>query len=331
LLPIKNTPLELNQIIKELLAANDFVGLPQIGSFSQSYQPAKLSADGKTFSPPRQLIFFDSTRKFNDNALVKNQGLTQAEAETATAKFIETIRLDLENGLKIEFEGVGSLQKDSRGEFIFNPTPLNEGATATYGLRNIAIEPNQDQIRTPQHKQIIKKPPIPKKKRGATAYILLIGFILLVAGSLAVYFIPQFRFWQTKELVQSITTEQVSTTYSIESPVPNDSTGTKRDSAVQSAVQEQLIADKKQALYYKEPKKPDERTYYIVAGSFGTLVNAQKFSASLAKKGFNTEIIQGNGNYRVSIARFSDKNRAFTELERYRKEKPKEAYWVLGQ
>jgi nucleoid DNA-binding protein len=334
LLQLIITPLEITRIIKEILAANDFVSLPEIGSFSQSYQPAKLSADGKTFSPPRQLIFFDSTRKFNDGAienyLVKNQGITPAEAESATAKFIETIRLELENGLIIEFEGVGSLQKGSQGELVFKPTPLNEGATSTYGLGNIAIEPKPNQTKSPQSKQVIKSN-TPKKKKRGVVYALLIVFVIIAASSLAIYLNPQLRFWQTKELAQSTRIEQDSTTNSTVCPAPNDSTGMKRDSAIQNTVQGQLSADKKRALYYEEPKKQDDRTYYIVAGSFSTQVNAQKFASTLVKKGFTPEIIQGNGNYRVSIASFSDKNRAFTELERYRKENPKEAYWVLGK
>lgn len=326
--------MELNRIIKELLATNNFVSLPGIGSFTQSYQAAKLSADGKTFSPPRQLIFFDSTRKFNDGAienyLIKTQGIPPSEAESAMGKYIEAISLALEKGTLVEFEGVGSLQGDVSGKITFIPAPLNEGATTTFGLGNVLIEPKQDQTSTPQPKQIVI-PHSGSRKKGHFVLILLLVLFIISAGFLATYFVPQLRFWKTNELAQSSSVEPQNKTNATDTAIPMDSVTIQQDSIAPDLLQNQLTADKKRALYYEEPKKQDDRTYYIVAGSFSTQVNAQKFSASLAKKGFSSEIIQGNGNYRVSIARFSDKNRAFSELERYRKENPKESYWVLGQ
>jgi cell division protein FtsN len=111
---------------------------------------------------------------------------------------------------------------------------------------------------------------------------------------------------------------------------------TTNDSAILKSKDDHIVksvevkSSKKQALFYQEPKTPDNKTYYIISGSFISEENAQKHYDKLVGMGFKPEIIKGNGNFRVSMVKFNDKNRALNELERIRLQKPNESVWLLG-
>ena len=76
--------MELQKLIKLLLATNNFVSLPGLGSFIVTYKPAQLSADSQTFKPPKEFIRFDTSRTFNDealeNALVDSYGFSKTDS-----------------------------------------------------------------------------------------------------------------------------------------------------------------------------------------------------------------------------------------------------------
>ena len=74
----------------------------------------------------------------------------------------------------------------------------------------------------------------------------------------------------------------------------------------------------------------DNKTFYLIVGSFGSLDNAQKLADKYNRKGFKTEIIQGNSMFRVSLNKFTDKNRALSEFNKFRNDYPNESVWLLG-
>ena len=74
------------------------------------------------------------------------------------------------------------------------------------------------------------------------------------------------------------------------------------------------------------PKK-----FYLIAGSFGNLNNAQNCSNNLKGKGFNPEILkQENGLYRVALKSFSDKKSANDEFTSLQAKATDFTVWVLS-
>ncbi|MFC2138672.1 SPOR domain-containing protein, partial [Bacteroidota bacterium] len=82
--------------------------------------------------------------------------------------------------------------------------------------------------------------------------------------------------------------------------------------------------DKREALLYTEKQV---NKYFIVAGSFKSLINAKEFANNLEKQGFTTQIIDGN-LYRVSIGGFATKSEAQQELNEL-KSTATPSLWVL--
>ena len=334
--------MRLNRIIQKLLANNNFISLPGIGSFVQTLEPAKLSTDGVTFIPPKQTILFSTSRTFNDELIERylqdTEGLTAIETRTRVQQYISRLKEELEKGTTITFENVGTLQKKGDGSLYFEPFAEKQRASSTFGLQPIKLDPKERVSHSP-HKQSepqIKKPVASSSNFTAVGLPIMLGVaavvVLMLISSLLI-FVPELRFWSHKsettlDIIAVKSSNQPSTTRNLplDSASQNitDTTSNKYEDNVE------IITDKKQALFYQEPAKPDNKTYYLIAGSFEQIDNAQQLINSLTKLGHSPELLHSNGYYRVAISKFSDKNGALRELARLRSQKATKSVWVLG-
>jgi len=338
--------LEINLIIRELLAKHDFISLPGIGSFIQKYEPAYPSPDGKGFISPKQSITFDSSRTFNDEAienwLCEKMGISHSNASEILAEFINRIKEEIENGKEFSFENVGSLSKDKKGKIQFEQAKELDAALSTYGLKDIDVAKitSGDKPKTSTKANIQRdssKPEInPAKKSSSLKVVIGISIVVAIAAIAATFIlIPEFRFWEnfvnSKDTVAESkldTLKKVNKNLSQGTALPDSSL--KKDSL--NTKVDQAITDnsvKKTALYYEEPKTLENKTYCLIVGSFGKRENAQKLAEKYIQRGFKTEIIQGNAMYRVSINKFTDKNRALSEFNKFRSNYPGESIWLL--
>ncbi len=346
--------MELQKLIKLLLANNKFVSLPSIGSFVVTYKPAQLLADGQKFEPPKEFIRFDTSRKFNDealeNALVDSYDFSKIDSQEVVKQFVTEVEQQLEQGKSVFFDGVGTLIKSSDGSIVFSAEEESSRVSSTYGLTAIPVvpikTPNKSFTATP--KQHV--PSSPKaaseynaKRYGRAFYIGIIsGVLILLAVAASFLLIPEFRFWNDTKPAQTIAqvsvdddaasiaiTDTAQLAHSDTATLENDSL------AEQYAQQGENVSlpvdlDKKAALYYEEPVMQQSKTFYIISGSFERIENAQIHLEKLEAKGFRPEILKSNGRYRVAMLKYTDRNRALRELDRLRKEKPNESVWLLG-
>jgi cell division protein FtsN/nucleoid DNA-binding protein len=344
--------LELYSVIKELLASNDFVSLQGIGSFVQKYEPAKLSPDGKSILPPHQSVSFDQSRTFNDGLLERHlrdkHNLSSIDAANRVKDFIETLNKRISSGSTVTFDSIGTLSKTSSGSIVFTPADDLHRSSETFGLVEPVKVPEQKSSiasETPA-KEPVKPQPIAPSKAQKASQLSSVGIpimlaaaamaILMVVGSLLI-FVPELRFWNDQEVAYAEPpAHNIELVSQVETPSFTQADTTDTLSALNDnleptpqKVEEKVavITDKKQALYYEEP---DDKTYYIIAGSFEHIDNAQVLFNSLAKQGYNPEILQSDGRFRVSISKFTDRNRALRELARLRQQKSTESVWMLG-
>lgn len=341
--------MELKKVIKELLTSHNFISLPGFGSFVQSFEPAKLAADGKSFLPPKQTVSFDLNRTFNDEVLElylqDSLGVTRSEAEEQVKSFVDDVQGTIDRGQEVEFDSVGYLKKNEVGQVVLIPKDDFERISATFGLKEVTaaekIKPttkaNTKPKHTPKPNVAVPKPKQSTKVKRSTiaiaTFVAIIFLGILVGG--AFYLFPELRFW-TKTSTLAVNENSNQTVDDIASngiqDVDASITSENIDSlkAIEAADEVILETDKKSALYYEEPVVQEQRTYYIIAGSFAKIENAQVLFTSLEQKGHKPEIINSDGRFRVAISKFSDRNRALRELERLRREKPNEQVWLLG-
>lgn len=331
--------MEINLIIRELLAKHNYISLPGIGSFTQKYEPARPSSDGNSFIPPKQIIDFDTSRTFNDEAienyLCDKKGITHIEAADLLNKFIEKVTEDLNNGNTVVFESVGTLYKNKKGRIRFDQATDLDAALSTYGLGEVVVTKTSSSSSS-KPKKTAQSTPLQSEnksiKKSSSSKILVSFSIIIALAALVASFIliPEFRFWE-KFLTSNKNISEVKSDTLKKTTNPDSST-LKKDSVLSKV--EQKITDnniKKTALHYEEAKVQDNRTFYIIVGSFGKIENAQKLLDKFRQKGYSPEIIKGNNMYRVSISKSSDKGRAISEYNKFHADYPNESVWLLGE
>ncbi|MDD2196428.1 MAG: SPOR domain-containing protein [Bacteroidales bacterium] len=346
--------MELQKLIKLLLADNRFVSLPTIGSFMVTYKSAALSADGKSFHPPQEVIRFDTSRKFNDEAieraLVERYEMAKNAAQDAVSAFVLWVNQRLTAGHEVYFDGVGTLTL-SDGGIVFVAEDDDKRVASTFGLADVAIEPVKGDVKkqvAPKTVQTAQASPqkgsSQRRVRSNKAFYtgIVIGVLVLLLAVSTLLFIPEFRFWQTEGSHQNIVQVADDNVDSDFMPVdsaanePIDTMTFTPDTYAELPVQESEMSsisvdtDKKAALYYEEPVPQVCKTFYIISGSFERMENAQIHLKRLEHRGYRPEILKSNGSYRVSMLKYTDRNRALRELERLRKEKPNQSVWLLG-
>ena len=334
--------MEINLIIRELLAKHNFVSLPGIGSFIQRYEPAFPSSDGKSFIPPKQLISFDTTRVFNDEAienyLCEKQGISHSEASDLLKIFIDKLNYDLNSEKPSIFDNVGELFKNKKGKIKFEQAADIDAALSTFGLKPLVVEKVTPKKTSKAIGEKIVSKNAGEVKKGSSSKVLVALSLVIVIGALAATFIliPDFRFWEKylkpDQNIAELKSDSLQKNVDKESVVtPADSAITKTDSVNEKI--EQNITDnnvKKTALYYQEPKVQGKKTYYLIVGSFGKVENAEKLSETFKQKGYNPEIIQGSKMFRVSIGKTADRTKALSDYNKYLADNPSESIWILG-
>ncbi len=315
--------MDIKQIIIEILASNNYVSLPGVGSVIQKYHPAKLSSDGKTFEPPRQEIAFDTSRTFDDEAiekhLVESKGINPSEAKAIVSKFILSLKGDLDLGNEVSLRGIGILKKDNKSNIILIPYTSEQQATETLGLKNVSVEPKQNKKKpSNQAKSITKK---------TNRSILVIFILLLIVGlfALAAYLLPPLRFWEGDLFAKTTKPKTESS-----APIDFKKEPTENDALMPLADSLSNVEPIKESSPVQQ-EAAEVKFYYIIIGSFNSMENAQRFAKRVEAAGITPEIIEGKGNYRVSRGKFADRKEALKELGRLRHGNPKESAWLLVQ
>lgn len=332
--------MEINLIIRELLVKHDYISLLGIGSFCQKYEPAFPSADGKSFIPPKQVISFDTSRTFNDEAienyLCDKMGISHSEAANLLKIFIDKLNYTLDKGNPFKFENVGELFKNKKGKIRFEQAQDIDAALVTYGLKSIEV----DQVSTKKTLKVKEIKPSAKSdsksKTSSTKVLVVFSIIISVAAIIAVFvFIPELRFWEKylskNQIIADSNTDSLNKQVINNTSNPVDSSITKKDS-IQEKVDQSITSKnvKKTALYYEEPKVQESKTYYIIVGSFGRIENAQKLINKYKGLGYNPEIIKGGSMFRVSISQTTDKSKSLSDLNKFKSDNPNESAWILG-
>lgn len=78
------------------------------------------------------------------------------------------------------------------------------------------------------------------------------------------------------------------------------------------------------------PVQEIQDRYFLIAGSFSSVVNASDLQDKLKAEGYDAQVISTDSRlYRVSVAAFSDKGEAERELRRLKQEPGLDAIWLL--
>ena len=356
--------IELGKYIADLLREHNRVSLPGIGAFVGNYKPAVLNEETLELAPPYKEITFSKDETWNDelleNLVSKAEELSTEEAKKAVAESIEEIVAELQKTGVYTFDGLGQLVNDG---WIFS-VQLEEGLnllTESYGLETISMPtptiqpakkvtatppvtpPASTQEQTPKPTTTtpsatsVKTPQNSTVHKSKTHWVLLCLLLIIVALASFLYFDGFFGTTSDAPQPMAVT---VDSTAKVTEPEDSSYTQNYSDTVDVDTVEQKIVAEKiesqtekRKALYYEEPKTTSngKKTFYIIAGSFNKMENAEKLKQALVKEGFKPEIITVEGpTFRVSLYSFTNRNRALQELARLRDQNKERNIWLLG-
>ena len=299
----------INSLIRFILQENSFVSIPSIGSFLKDSTPSRIDTKLHLLTAPEERIGFTTERKFDDGSIVHylftHLGIPEKEAQQALLKWLNSTNQRLKNGERVDFEGIGQLYRKGDA-IIFTPNTGEKQELGTFGYLRVSMPD-----------MLTKKRQSGKGKRGVAMAITLPIAILGVGIGIA------YWAYQDKE----------------STPIPPNTTSQHREQetmleedSTEVTTYSQIERNHEQKMALTPITHADRKNvYYLVAGSFAERTNAEKLFHQLRWEGYNPELININGLYRVSLAHFYDKNQANIELAQLRKKTGKEGMWLLEQ
>lgn len=303
--------MQIEQHFREILRKHAYVAIPGIGSFHKIYTSARIDREQSAIFPPYYDFIFDSTRTFNDDAilyyLINTYGVSQESAKRNVEEWLSTVEARLAMGETIEFDGIGSLCS-TNGVASFNPLPAEKRATGCFGLTAVPLPPNLAKAKGKKNKKIRR-----------SAILIPLFAILLGGGGYAAYYFLDWPYiisllpWNSEnsQPIAAATPSYKDSVIAITTP-PR-----KIDSVVKPPEPQSTLTLVDSSLHQRSALRPIENNtvYYIIAGSFRSQENARKQVEELLNMGFkDPKIRQEKEFYQVYIAYYTSLPHAQAKL-----------------
>lgn len=340
--------------ISELLAGHECVIVPGLGGFITSFAPARIDETSHRFMPPRKSVAFNASLRTNDGILAHylsgRKNITYSEALTQVNEWSKKALQALANKQALVIEKVGTLSLNTAGNIYFEPELEANYFEASYGLPFFTkqalsvINPLAEEISSTQKVRNNVRHLIPSTLKWAAVLAPLMGFFIW--GSMNAPPIGNFVNNQSGILAWSNSTpgktaviaEKRATKQPVifETTSPAEVLGENANNISPSVIpfgemHVHKIAIKEPSIVSGEIKAISEKhSYYIVAGAFREIRNANNLVMKLQEQGYPASIADTThrGLFVVSIQSFTDKQEAFRQLKTIRSNGQPEA-WVL--
>lgn len=297
----------VKKYISELLEHNDCVIVPSFGAFIKHYESASIHPITHKFTPPYQVIGFNSRLVLNDSLLLKHiavgEKCTDDEAMHHILFFVHSLKQHINKFGFFEFENIGRFFLNKEGKLQFDPELTDHFSGDTFGLKEFIVQPidrttytmstNYNKT-TPSKKATHKDSETEVSGSALKTILIMIPIVLLVAiGGLFVFMkqtdtdsiagVDVMKLLGLKEHHQTVQVDTVTVSL-IEPLAP-------------------VMMEDTNAVYA------------VIVGSFQNDHHAQKFSKKLNKKGLSTVVIEGDGYFRVGLDEVGNKTTALGKRE----------------
>jgi len=338
----KRVTMDLYRYIKELLFIHDCVIIPGFGGFVTDYRPARINHESNTIVPPGKDIRFNRSLTHNDGLLIsfisEQKGIGYVDSKRMVTGFVNEVNRKLEKGKRVVFEEVGTFYYDRYGNLQFEPDATSNFLPDSYGLYEFALTPLEEyDVEKRIRKKFADKEPSRTNVRRKVLWRVAIAVPLLVALVVIPLKTDLLKFRTNVSSLNPISNTDVV-----------DSNTEQPEEAIQPEVIEEEIAGEnqleadneiRQAALPEESDGVEEGTaaetipsveYYIIAGSFRILGNAERYKERLAGQGYSSTVMkQVNGLHRVTLNGYPTKEEAVSALAELRKDPSNKELWIL--
>ena len=343
----------LTELFKEILLTQDSITIPGFGTLETSYQPAQLDEKTGTIYPPAKIVKLDTGKQTDkDNALetylMQHEPINQTTARLQIEQLVKDINEKLSKNETVTLDEVGIITKDEKGDIIIKGVP-NNLMIDNYGMDPVEVEAAKAQARTSKGKvQATKrtisttttvssvkttvretKPDtepqeVEKKKSGALKWLLI---LLPIAALITLYilYFNQVNDWVAGLFGSKPKTENTQTT------TPKEDTA-KPVSNVPDLGETEVVDDPEtktllDAGFSTTPLNigSEFKKYYLIAGSFTTIKNAQKRQRELP----GSKILTVGDQHRVYVGSSDKADDIIAQYNALKKKQPKLEVWLL--
>lgn len=327
--------------------------IPGFGTFMIIQRPAQLNKVTRVLTPPTKVIRFDSNLQTDDGLLAgyiihKLKQDKNASLE-AISLFVKETRDQIHSKGSVLLEGLGTLTRTKSGDLNFIPDDEFQKRVSLFELPKLNIPAAPVEAPPAREVERVRKAPVVMVRKKRRWWIPATILVILAAAVGGVYYTGNLD-----ELFSD-----VKSALGIEARKESDKLvfGSREEQSGQAIVTDTLTeqisrelderVDREKALAFDEvTPKPDpsvitkaeparpsleltEKTFHIIAGAFQVPNNAERYKASLEKKGLSPVILQKQGDYyMVSLGSYDTHDQALMAMRQMQQTLDKEL-WVM--
>ena len=299
--------MQLSKFISELLLEHDCVTVPGLGSFLGNFKSAHYDLENEKFYPPSKQISFNSQIKANDGLLAKfiseKSGLNYDDSLKEIHQEVLKITLNLKKE-SVLLKDIGELNLNKEENIVFNPLQTKNFLKDSFGLSPIFIK-ELTQEKSLNEKEIVLKPKVRSIKRSKFYQTAAVWACLIFGASSIYYNVNNDLLEQKLAYEQDLRQESFS--------------------KVQKAV---FDLGSLPSLTINVKRQASQ--FYVIAGAFRIIKNAENLVSSLKTKGYDSRILPLNekGLTPVAFEGFSQRKAAVTSLREIQAKENKNA-WIF--
>ena len=347
----------LTEIFKEILLTQESVTIPGFGTLETSYQPAQLDEKTGTIYPPAKIVTLNTNKQEDkenmlETYLMQNYPVNQTTARLQIEQLIKEIKEKLEKNESITLDEVGVITKNEKGETVLKSVP-NNLMIDNYGMNPVEVEAAKPQARTSKGKvqatkvrtttttttTTVKTSSVrdtapsengskeKEKKSGALKWLLILLPIAALITLYILYFNPVNHwvanlFSGSKSKPQTTQTTDQNQNNNVSTPTNN----------VTELGQTEVVDDPETKIlldagFSTTPLNIGSQfqKYYLIAGSFTTIKNAQKRQRELP----GSKILTVGDQHRVYVGSSDKADDIIAQYNALKKKQPKLEVWLL--
>jgi len=293
--------MQLSKYLSELLLDHECVTVPGLGSFIGTFKSAHYDLINEKFYPPSKQISFNSQISKNDGLLAKHISESlEIQYELALKKIHQEV-VNIREILRKEpfiIRDIGKLSLNSEEKFVFEPDYSKNYLKDSLGLSSLNVK--QLNLHDKSINPTIKLKSTSKFFRQAAIWACLIF------GAGSIYYNVNNNIIEQKLAYEQSLRDQSKST-------------------VEKAI---FDLGSLPSLTVKVNRQPSK--FFIVAGAFRIISNAENLVSALKEKGYDSRILPLNekGLTPVAFDGFSDRNDAVTSLREIQAKENKNA-WIF--
>ncbi len=302
----------VDQHISNLLFTHECVIVPALGALVSTNVSARFDADKNMFLPPAKEIGFNRSLSHNDGLLIstlsQKNNISYGKAKVMVEEFVAQILAKVNGGDRARIDKVGSLKKDALGNLQFVAETTEAYLTDSYGLSSFnfktLVAPQKTVVENSQVRSLLQ--PVGLKQIAAS--------VAMIVGLFAIS--------QSLHNPMHTTTNEANMLSFV---VPAaDHVETPEETVVVSS-------DEIEAAI--EAAAPVKNSYFLIAGSFKTANQANRFLNIIHEMGEKQAFVLASPNqrFRVAINGYASKADAVVDLNAYRLKEDFKTVWVLNQ